>query len=267
MTKVGCIGGGNIIRAILSGVEINKAYEKSEIGIFDISPQVCEEYKSKGYTIYNSIEDLIKGSEVVVVAVLPQIIRSIIPQIKGVYSDQNIFVSLPAGISNKWFYDNIGEDVKVVQCVPTLTAEVAMGAYAINRGEKVSDEDFKKVHHLLSNSGIIEEIPAVMMDDIVPFGGAAPAYFYHIADVVVREAVAMGFDETTVLRLFAQTMKGSAEMLLNAKISPKELEKKLLLPGAATLAAINKMEELGLDEALTEGIKACVAQCGNLGKL
>lgn len=266
-TSIGCIGGGNIIRAILSGVDISKGYDRKAIGVYDISPAVREEYAAKGYVVYPSIEELVKNSRIVVVAVLPQIVRSIIPQIKSVFSDNNIFISLPAGISNQWFYDNLGKNARVVQCVPTLPAQVGMGAYSVARAESVSDEEYNEVHRFLTHSGIVVEIPETSMDDVVPFAGAAPAYFYHMADVVVKEAVAMGLEYKAALRLFAQTMKGSAEMLLTADETPKELEKKLLLPGAATLAAITKMEALGFDECLTEGIKACVAQCKNLGKM
>lgn len=266
-TKIGCIGGGNIIRAILSGTAINKGYENSEIGIFDINEAVRSEYSSKGYVVYESIEEVISKSEVVLVAVLPQVMRSIIPQIQSAYTEKNVFITLPPGIGDQWFNENVGTDTKVVQCTPTLTAQVGMGAYAISRGSNVTDDDYQKACTFLKSSGVVEEIKASQMDEVVPFGGAAPAYFYHITDVVVKEAVKLGIEENTALQLFAQTMKGSAEMLMKSDESPKELEKKLLLPGAATLAAINKMEELGFDECWSEGIKACVAQCKNLGKL
>ncbi|MFS0660962.1 pyrroline-5-carboxylate reductase dimerization domain-containing protein [Niallia alba] len=266
-TKIGSIGGGNIVRAILSGVALSNNYEENEIGVFDLSSEVRAEYKAKGYETYKSNEEVVANSEVVVVAVLPQVMRSIVPQIKSAYSEKNVFISLAAGITNQWWYDNIGKDVKVVQCVPTLTAQVGMGAYAIDRSNTVNDEDYKKACDFLTSSGIVEETPASLMQEVIPIGGAAPAYFYHIADVVVKEAVQMGLDEKTALHIFAQTMKGSAEMLLNSEESPKALEKKLLLPGAATLAAINKMKELGFDETWKEGIQACVAQARNLAKL
>lgn len=266
-TKVGCIGGGNIIRAILSGVAISKNYQANEIGIYDINEEVLADYRSKGYQTYDSIEALVENSEIVVVAVLPQIIRSIMPQIQPVYSEKNIFITLAAGISTEWFSENLAEDAKVVQCVPTLTAQVGMGAYAVARGKALSEEDYQKAAYFLNSSGIVEEMPTDLIDDIIPFGGAAPAYFYHIADVIVKEAESMGIDDKTALQIFAQTMKGSAEMLMTSDESPKDLEKKLLLPGAATLAAINKMVDLGFDETWSEGIKACVAQAKNLGKM
>lgn len=83
----------------------------------------------------------------------------------------------------------------------------------------------------------------------------------------VSEAEKMGFDGKAVLQIFAQTMKGSAEMTLDSGESPKDLEKKLLLPGAATLAAIDKMVEVGFDKSIEEGVQACVKQAKVLGKM
>lgn len=105
------------------------------------------------------------------------------------------------------------------------------------------------------------------MNEVVALNGSAPGYFYHMANVIVEEAVKMGFDKITAMRLFAQTMKGSAETLLNSGMSGELLESKLRLPGGTTLAALDKMDELGFDTCLQEGVKACVNRCKELSQL
>jgi pyrroline-5-carboxylate reductase len=266
-TTIGCIGAGNIVKAILSGVENSGNYTQETIGIFDVSRQVCEEYKSNGYTIYESIEELVKGSGLVVVAVTPQIVASIMDNLKSSVSADTVLLSLVTGISNDWYLERLGPNCKVVRCMPTLTAQVGLGAFAVTRAATVSYDDYKEVDHFLTSCGIVEEIPESLMCEVVPINGSAPAYFFHITRVVVEEAIRMGLSDNVALRLFAQTMKGSAEMLLNSGINAEALEGKLRLPGAATVAALDKMDELGLVACLQEGIKACVAQCRELGKL
>ena len=105
------------------------------------------------------------------------------------------------------------------------------------------------------------------MTEVVAFNGSAPGYFYHMANVVVKEALKYGFDENTAARLFAQSMKGSAETILNSGMTIDTLEGKLRLPGGTTIAALDKMEELGFDRCLQEGLKACIDRCRELGKL
>lgn len=264
---IGFIGAGNITGAIVEGVDKNGIYSTNQIGIFDISEKVLNDYAAKGYTVYTSIEDLIKGVSVVVVAVTPQVIGSIVPQIKSAASPETVFLSLAAGISNQWYQERLGRKCKVVRCMPTLTAQAGLGAFAVTRANTVSDDDYTEVGRFLTSCGIVEEIPESLMCQVVPVNGSAPGYFYHMARVAVAEAVRMGLDQNTALRLFAQTMKGSAEMLLSSGLTPEELEGKLRLAGGTTVAALEKMEELGFDRCLQEGIRACANRCEELGRL
>ncbi|UQZ88867.1 pyrroline-5-carboxylate reductase [Deltaproteobacteria bacterium Smac51] len=265
-TAIGFIGGGNITRAILSGVAGSGLYETKLVGIFDIAQNVREDYASGGYVTYDSIEDLVKASSVVVVAVTPQVIDSIIAQIKSGLMASTVLLSVVAGISTQWYRERLGQDCKVVRCMPTLTAHVGLGSFAVARAETVLDTDYKEVDRFLSSCGVIEEIPEDLMCEVVSLNGSAPGYFYHMTRVVVAEAVRMGFDQHTALRLFAQTMKGSAETLLSSGLSAEELEGKLRLAGGTTVAALEKMEELGFDRCLQEGLRACVKRCVELGK-
>ncbi|MBI4858529.1 MAG: NAD(P)-binding domain-containing protein [Acetobacterium woodii] len=261
------IGAGNIVKAMLGGVAMSGCYAMEQIGIFDVSQQVRDDYKKEGYMVFETIEDLVKGAPLVVVAVTPQVIGLIIDQIKSVLSEETVLISLAAGINNIWYQQRLGESCKVVRCMPTLPAQVGLGAFAVSSADTITDTDFCEVEKFLSSCGIIEEIPETLMCEVVPINGSAPAYFYHMAHVIVEEAGKMGLDKKIVLRLFAQTMKGSAEMLMNSGMSAEELEGKLRLPGGTTIAALEKMDELGFDTCLKEGIKACVDRCKVLAQL
>lgn len=266
-TKVGCIGAGNIVRAILTGVEKSGQYENNQIGIFDVVESVRDEFRENGYTTYESIPELVENSEVILVAVTPQVIGKITGDLRVNLTENKTILSVAAGISTEWFKENVETTAKVVRCMPILTAQAGMGSFAVSKGENVSEDEFEKVAQFLSSCGIVEIIPENLMDEVVPLNGSAPGYFYHMAKVVAEEGEAMGFDKTTALRLFAQTMKGSAETILTSGMSIETLEGKLRLPGGTTLAALDKMDELGFDECLKQGMRACAARSKELGKL
>lgn len=261
------IGAGNIAKAILAGVDKSGVYQKNQIGIFDVSQETRDDFSEKGYEVYESIGELVSGASVVVVAVTPQVIGSIIDEIKKELQQDTVLLSLAAGITNQWYKEHLGEDCKVVRCMPTLTAQVGMGAFAISHMDTVSEDDYREVGRFLNSCGIVEEISEELMTEVVPFNGSAPGYFYHMTRVVVAEAMRMGFEKDVALRLFAQTMKGSAETILSSGMSVETLEDKLRLPGGTTLAALDKMDQLGFDECLVEGIRACAKRCIELGKL
>lgn len=261
------IGAGNIVQAILSGVEKSGMYKPGQIGIFDVVETVRMHFQKQGYEVYDSIYNLVRGSSIVVVAVTPQVISSIIDEIKSALSENTVILSLVAGMGTEWYQKHLGENCKAVRCMPTLTAQEGMGSFAVSKTRNLSDLEYSGTYALLNSCGIVEEIPESLMDEVVALNGSAPGYFYHMANVVVEEAVKMGFDSDTAMRLFAQTMKGSAETLLSSGMSGEILESKLRLPGGTTLAALDKMQELGFDDCMREGLRACVQRCKELSKL
>lgn len=266
-TAVGFIGAGNIARAILTGVDKGGVFKREEIGIFDVVEAVREEFKEKGYQVYESVEELVKQSDMTVVAVTPQVIGKVAPQIKEGISEEKVILSLAAGISTEWYKEHLGGEYKVVRCMPTLTAQECMGSFAVSKADAVNEKDFEQADRFLSSCGIVEQIPENLMDEVVPLNGSAPGYFYHMARVIADEGEKMGFDRTTALRLFAQTMKGSAETILNSGMTIETLEDKLRLPGGTTLAALDKMDELGFDKCIVEGVRACAKRSKELGEL
>ena len=265
--KVRFIGAGNIVRAILTGVKKSGVYTPDQIGIFDISEEVRNDFQKQGYVVYSSIAELVKEAPIVVMAVTPQIIGFIMDEVKSTFSQDTVILSVVAGMGTDWFQNRLGDGCKAVRCMPTLTAQEGMGSFAVSRTENMTREDFAEVELFLSSCGIVEEIPEALMNEVVALNGSAPGYFYHMANVIVEEAVKMGFDKTTAMRLFAQTMKGSAETLLNSGMSGELLESKLRLPSGTTLAALDKMDELGFDTCLREGVRACVKRCRELSQL
>ncbi|MDO5408829.1 MAG: pyrroline-5-carboxylate reductase dimerization domain-containing protein [Lachnospiraceae bacterium] len=265
-TKIAFIGAGNIVKAILSGVEKGRKYENASIGIFDIAEPVRAEFASKGYTTYSSITELVKNTEVIVSAVTPQIIGKIADELSASYTSGQVILSVVAGIDHIWYKKHISTDCKSVRCMPTLTAQESMGSFAVSKSENCNAKEYAKVYDFLSSCGIVEEIPENLMTEVVAFNGSAPGYFYYMTNIVAKEAMKYGFDQNTAVRLFAQTMKGSAETMLNSGMSVDTLEGKLRLPGGTTIAALEKMEEMGFETCLQEGIKACINRCRKLGK-
>ena len=246
---VGFIGAGNIVKAILTGIDKGGKFTHDEIAIFDRKEDARENFKSDGYIVYDSIDKLVKNSQINVIAVTPQAIRSIIPGIKAGITEKTVLLSVVAGISTQWYKENIDEKSKVIRCMPTLTAQEGMGSFAVCKSEDITDEEFKDVEKFLSSCGIVEKIPEDLMDE------------------VANEGEKMGFDKEVALRLFAQTMKGSAETILNSGMSIETLESKLRLKGGTTIAALDKMDELGFERCIIEGVRACVARSKELGKL
>ncbi|POP32959.1 pyrroline-5-carboxylate reductase [Lactonifactor longoviformis] len=265
MLRYGFIAAGNIIRAMHTGAELNEDYNPAEIGIYDINEDTRKDYASKGYATFDNMKELVDHSEMLVLGVTPKVAGLIIDELKACYRPGQLMLTVVTGIEQPWYTEHLGEDCKVVICMPNMSSRVGAGAFAVSRNANCTDEDVEKVTSILRLSGIVEEIPDGMMAEILPFNGSAPGFFYHISNLMIKEAEKYGLNPDTAIRLFAQTMKGSAEMILSSDISLKDLETALRLPGGATVTALEKIESMGFDEMYEEFVKTSVEHCRKLG--
>ncbi len=265
MLRYGFIAAGNIIRAMHRGAELNKDYDPSEIGIYDINDEVLKTYEAKGYKTFHSMTELVNNSEMLVLGVTPKVVGLIIDELKACYRPGQLMLTVVTGVEQPWYTKHLGEDCKVVICMPNMSSQVGCGAFAVSRNKNCTDEDVEQVTSILRQCGAVEEIPDGKMAEILPFNGSAPGFFYHISNLMVKEAAKYGLDPETAVRLFAQTMKGSAEMILSSDLSLKELETALRLPGGATVTALEKIESMGFDAMYEEFVRVSVEHCKKLG--
>lgn len=265
MLRYGFIAAGNIIRSMHRGAEMKADYNPAEIGIYDISEEVRADYKEKGYAVFDNMKELIDNSEMLVLGVTPRVIGFIIDDLAEALRPEQIMLTVVTGVEQAWYEEKLGAGRKIVICMPNMSSQVGEGAFAVSRSEACTDEDVEKVCGILRACGLVEEIPDGMMAEILPFNGSAPGFFYHISNLMVEEAKKLGLDPEKAIRLFAQTMKGSAEMILSSDTSLKDLETALRLPGGATVTALEKIESMGFDAMYQEFIKVSVERCRELG--
>lgn len=265
MLRYGFIAAGNIIRAMHRGAELKEDYNPAEIGIYDINEEVRKDYASRGYVTFDSMKELVDHSEMLVLGVTPKVVGFIIDELKACYRPGQLMLTVVTGVEQPWYTEHLGKDCKVVICMPNMSSQVGEGAFAVSRNGNCTDEDVENVTAILRACGLVEEIPDGMMAEVLPFNGSAPGFFYHISNLMVKEAEKLGLNPDTAIRLFAQTMKGSAEMILSSDISLKDLETALRLPGGATVTALEKIESMGFDAMYEEFVKVSVEHCRKLG--
>ncbi|MFR8545511.1 MAG: pyrroline-5-carboxylate reductase family protein, partial [[Clostridium] scindens] len=174
MLRYGFIAAGNIIRAMHRGAELNAEYKTSEIGIFDINEEVRKDYASRGYATFDNMKELVDNSEMLVLGVTPKVVGLIIDELKACYRPGQLMLTVVTGVEQPWYTEHLGEDCKVVICMPNMSSQVGAGAFAVSRNANCTDEDVENVTAILRLCGLVEEIPDGMMAEILPFNGSAP---------------------------------------------------------------------------------------------
>lgn len=265
MSLLGFIGAGHIVEAMTTGFLLGEAIRPGDMGVYDVSAAQTEAFAQKGFTVYPSIQELVAACPYVVIAVKPQIVGNILPAVKEALTPDTVVISVAAGVPVERIRGELGEDCKIVLCIPNTPIALGCGATALARTPNVSEKDFEPLRNLFADCGLVEEIPVDKMREVIPVSSSSPAFAYYMADVIAEEAAAVGLDGDTALRLFCQTLIGSAEMLLQTGLSPKELVRQVSTPGGITEAALEIMNQNGYDRSLREGFRLCVSRAREIG--
>ena len=261
MKKIGFIGAGNMGGAIISGIIASKICAPENIYVFDTNKKALEKLDSKISTAH-TLEDVC-GCDIVFLAVKPNVIYGVIDKIKGLIVKNTVIVSIAAGQSIKkltaaFEYDNI-KLVRVMPNTPALVGE-AMSAVALN-GEMSKDENKEAAQFILSifeSFGKAEIVDEKLMDVVTGVSGSSPAYIFMLIEAMADAAVLGGMARDKAYIFAAQSVLGSAKMVLECGKHPAELKDMVCSPGGTTIEAVKVLEDKGFKSAVIDAIDACV---------
>ncbi len=262
--RLGFIGAGNMATAILDGVVSKQVFQPDHIMISNPHSDKLEHPRALGVRVTNSNKEVASFSDIIVLAVKPQMFDIVIAEIR----DQCIgkcLVSIAAGISTAWIRDRI-PGTAVIRVMPNTPLQLALGATAVAQAPGVPNELFQCVCNIFSAAGSVAVIPELQMDDVIPVSGSSPAFFFRMADIMVRWAQEQGMDPKVTLELTAMAMKGSAEMLLSSGKTASELTRQVCSPGGTTLAALSAFDDCDFDGLIYEAMNRCTRRSRELGK-
>ena len=219
----------------------------------------------KGIRPASSINDVVKQSDIIVLAVKPQNYADVLGEIKKNIKSEQVIVSIAAGISTDYIAKTIGVECPMVRVMPNTPLLLGMGASALSR-RNISDEDFKCVYDMFANGGVAVILDESKMNSVIAVNGSSPAYIYLFAKAMVDYAVKEGIDGEAAMKLVCATLKGSAEMLERSGDTPEVLIKKVSSPGGTTLKALEKLDEKDFYNSVIEAMDACTKRADELSR-
>ena len=266
MKKIGFIGAGNMGLPLLIGA--TKLLGKEQITFF-----CADEFSNKrahettGVEQAESLENLVETCEFVVLAVKPQSFGEVLPVIKKKTFDGQVVISLAPGVTVEYLSENTGGKTKIVRTMPNTPAMVGEGMTAICYGnENFTTDEKLLVNNLFASVGRITELPERLMDAAVVASGSSPAYVYIFMEALADGAVKFGIPRATAYEMVAQTVIGSAKMLLETGEHPGKLKDNVCSPGGTTIAGVAALEEAGFRNAVMKACEACYEKATDLKK-
>lgn len=263
MIKLGFIGVGNMGGAIIKG--INGKLGNTAVFAYDQNPEKLKDLRLVGATAGASAFELAKKCDYVLLAVKPQQLDGVLEEIRSAGNENLVLISICAGISAEYIRERTFANAKVVPVMPNTPMMLGAGASAMSRDDKVSDEEFEFARQIIGSCGITEVIPADKMKEVIAINGSSPAFIYVYAKGFVQYAQSVGIDPDAALRLFAQSLIGSAKMMTESGMTVDELIKQVSSPGGTTIAGLEVLEQCNLVHTAINACEACTKRAYELG--
>lgn len=252
--KIGFIGCGNMASAIINGIIDNKAVNSSDVYAYDIyEPAVNKAVESKQINACKSEIEVVKSSDVILLAVKPNVQASVLNTIDGEVGDK-LLISIAAGKTIEFIESNLKCKAKIVRVMPNINAKVgeAISAYCFN--ELVNDDDKANVELLLNAIGKVLCLDESFFPLFGVIGGCGPAFAYMFIDAMARAGVKNGMKKSDALMISAQTVLGSAKMILESGEHPWQLIDNVCSPGGTTIEGVTSLQADGFEAAIHNAV-------------
>ena len=211
--------------------------------------------------------ELVRTSDVIVLSVKPQVIDKVLELIGGDVKSGQLVISVAAGVPVSAIEARLPEGTHVVRTMPNTPATVQAGATAIAAGTHATEEDLEVARALFSAVGRVVTLDENLLDAVTGLSGSGPAYVMLMIEALADGGVKVGLHRDTALLLAAQTVYGSAKLLLETGEHPGRLKDMVTSPGGTAIAGLHTLESGGLRRTLIDAVEAATNRSAQLGEI
>ncbi|MBN1492555.1 MAG: pyrroline-5-carboxylate reductase [Candidatus Omnitrophica bacterium] len=264
--RIGFIGCGNMGCAILEGIILKKVISARNIIVYDIAPGKRQMLKQVyGVRIARTENELVKHSDIVIIAVKPQALASVDCTLSKNELAKKIFVSILAGIPIRKIKNALFAK-KIIRVMPNLGAMFSVGVTAIAYSRSVKKRDFNTIVTLFKTCGEVVFLPEHKMNEVTAISGSGPAYYFYLSELLINAAVKSGLPLNDAYILVTKTAHAATLMMDKSDATPARLRAMVTSKGGTTEAALKAFKTMKLDKAVAAGVKAAINRGVQLSK-
>jgi len=267
--KITIIGTGNMGEALLSGLISSGSSDPKNIICTDIRENKLKSIQEK-YGVHTTSDNVkaVEASEIIIYAVKPQIIASVLRETASCLDMSKLIISIAAGVPLVAIESCLNKELRLIRVMPNIAAFVKESASVIAAGGKATQEDIKlslAIFDSMGKSIFLKE--NILMDAITGLSGSGPAYIFLIVDAMADAGVKVGLSREDALFLSSQTVLGAAKLLIETKEHPGRLKDMVTSPGGTAIAGIHTLEKGGLRTTLMNAVEAATKRSKELGEI
>ncbi len=265
---IGMIGTGNMGSAILRGIVEAEYIRASRITAFDVSPKRMRELDEDlpGIRLAQDCREVAENSDLIIIAVKPIYVKEVLDEIRGAIGGKAV-LSIAAGWTVGMLADALqGTGATYMRVMPNTPALVGEGMTALCDESTFSKEDFDFVKGIFDSIGKTKILPERLFDGVVAISGSSPAYVYMMIEAMADAGVKEGLPRVYAYEMAAQSVLGSALMVLSSGTHPAALKDAVCSPGGTTIEAVEELERKGFRAAIMDAMEACARKSREMSK-
>lgn len=253
--KIGFIGIGNMGSAMIKG--ILSAGLASELEVMaSCRSQETQRRASEKLGIVVTLDNAkAADANVVFLAVKPAQLNKVAGEIRETLHEDQLIISIAAGCDLRALHFLFGENNHIIRSMPNTPAMVGEAMSALCTDDKVSPEEKEKALELFNSFGRAEFVDEKLMDAVTGVSGSSPAFIYMIIEAMADAAVAEGMPRRQAYVFAAQSVLGSAKMVLETGKHPGELKDAVTSPAGTTIEGVAALENDGMRAAMIDAVR------------
>jgi pyrroline-5-carboxylate reductase len=264
--SISFIGAGNMAEAMIRGLLRGKVFAPDKVTASAPREERRRELEEKfGIRAVADNREAARG-DIVVLSVKPQILSRVLDEIGDVIDPEALVISIAAGVPVAAIQARLAGGTRVVRAMPNTPALVDAAATAIARGEHARESDLEDAKRIFDAIGITVVLDESQLDAVTGLSGSGPAYVFLILEALSDAGVKVGLSRRTAQLLAAQTLLGSAKLLLETNEHPGRLKDMVTSPGGTAITGLHTLENGGLRTTLMNAVEAATRRSRELGE-
>lgn len=265
---IAVVGAGHMAGALIGGMIRSKLVPAKSVVATRRTPEALAELQKKwGVRVSTDNRKAVAGADIVILAVKPQMAKSVMAQLAGAIKKEQLVISVMAGITTSAISKALRADCPVVRAMPNTPCQVDAGATAIAAGAHAGEKDMARAEAVFKSVGLCVALPETALDAVTGLSGSGPVYLYMVIEAMIDGGVKMGIPRAVASKLAAQTVLGAAKLVIETGKHPALLKDEVTTPGGTAITAIHVLESKGLRSLLIDGVEAATKRSQELSRL
>jgi len=264
--SIGFIGGGNMAEAMIRGLLRGNDFAPEQVSVSGPREERMRELR-QAYGIQASTDNHVPAAaQIVVLSVKPQILSRVLDAVGQAISPDALVISIAAGVPVSAIQSRLSAGTRVIRAMPNTPALVDAAATAIAGGEHASEADLADAKKIFDAIGLTVILEESALDAVTGLSGSGPAYVFLILEALSDAGVKVGLSRRTSQLLAAQTLLGSAKLLLETNEHPGKLKDMVTSPGGTAITGLHTLEHGGVRTTLMNAVEAATRRSRELGE-